>query len=193
VGLATSGGGEFRDRTSDIYAYVAWSSYGIYSNGTIRGSNISSAQPHPTDTSKTIVYGALEGGEAGTYYRGTAQLEKGMARVDLPEHFRLVTEEEGLTVQVTPRGDCNGLYVAEVTTTTIVVMELQGGTSDARFDFFINGIRAGYQDFQVVVDTEELGLDTLDQPPEPLPPPDEPQPAEPPEDTSQPERGGTNE
>ena len=66
-----------------------------------------------------------------------------------------VAEEEGLTVQVTPRADCNGLYVAEVSTRHIVVKELQGGTSDARFDFFINGVRAGYQDFQVFGDASE--------------------------------------
>jgi hypothetical protein len=97
-----------------------------------------------------VVYASLEGGEAGTYYRGTAQLSGGTATIELPEHFGLVTEEEGLTVQVTSREDCNGLYVAEVTTRTIVVRELMGGTSDARFDFLINGVRAGYADHEVV-------------------------------------------
>jgi hypothetical protein len=171
VGYGDIAGGVFEDNTSGTYADIAYGSYGIYSNGTIRGSNISSAQPHPKEADKTIVYGVLEGGEAGTYYRGTAQLAGGSARVELPVHFSLVTEEEGLTVQVTPREDCNGLYVAEVTTTYIVVRELQGGASNARFDFFINGVRSGYADFQVEVDTSELGLDTAS------PPPDEPQSA----------------
>jgi hypothetical protein len=138
-------GGYFRDSDSDTYTYVAYGSYGVYSNGT---KNF--VQEHPSDPSKAIVYASLEGGEAGTYYRGTAQLQGGTARVELPEHFSLVTEEEGLTVQVTPRADCNGLYVAEVTTTTIVVKELQGGTSDAPFDFLINGVRAGYADYQAM-------------------------------------------
>jgi len=66
-----------------------------------------------------------------------------------------------------------------VTTTTIVVRELQGGKSNARFDFFINGVRSGYQDFQVEVSTAELGLDALEHPPEPPRPPVEPQPPEP--------------
>ena len=70
--------------------------------------------------------------------------------VELPELFSLVTEEEGLTVQVTPRADCLGLFVAEVTTRHIVVKELQGGTSNAPFDFTINGVRAGYADYQVM-------------------------------------------
>ncbi|UCC65709.1 MAG: collagen-like protein [Anaerolineae bacterium] len=149
-------GGWFEDGTTDTYTRVAYSSYGIYSNGAIRGSNISTAQAHPTSANMMIVYGVLEGGEAGTYYRGSAQLQKGVARVELPEHFSLVTEAEGLTVQVTPRADCNGLYVAEVTTTYIVVRELQGGTSDAPFDFLINGIRAGYADYQVMHEAADL-------------------------------------
>jgi hypothetical protein len=181
IGIGDTEGGYFLDSTSGCQTYIARDNYGIWSNGTIRGSNISSAQPHPTDANKMIVYGVLEGGEAGTYYRGTAQLEGGTARVELSEHFSLVTEEEGLTVQVTPREDCNGLYVAEVTTTYVVVRELQGGTGHARFDFFINGVRSGYEDFQVEVDTEEFRLDALDQPPEP------------PQGTGRPEGEGTNE
>jgi hypothetical protein len=70
----------------------------------------------------------------------------------------MVTEEEGLTAQVTPRADCRGLYVAELTTTSIVVKELQGGTSNARFDFFVNGIRSGYKDYKVLNSKSELGL-----------------------------------
>jgi hypothetical protein len=140
-----AGGAYLRDSNSGIYAYVASQSYGILSNGTK-----SFVQPNPTDPDQAIIYAALEGGEAGTYFRGSAQLVDGTAIIDLPEHFSLVTEEEGLTVQVTPRADCNGLYVAEVTTSRIVVKELRGGRSNARFDFFINGIRLGYQGFQVL-------------------------------------------
>jgi hypothetical protein len=165
-GSGYEAGGFFLDRDSNTYAYIAYGTYGILTNGTK-----SFIQQDPTDASKSIIYAALEGGEAGTYYRGTAQLANGTARVTLPEHFSLVTEKEGLTVQVTPRGDCNGLYVAEVTTTYIVVRELQGGKSNTRFDFLINGVRAGYAGFQVEVDNAELGLGGMhpaeSQPPQP--------------------------
>jgi hypothetical protein len=154
--LSTGTGGYFRDTGSNVFTIAADGPYGIRSSGIIRGSNITSVQPHPTDSEKTILYGVLEGGEAGTYYRGTARLKEGTAVVELPEHFSLGTEEEGLTVQVTPRENCSGLYVAEVSTKHIVVKELQDGTSNARFDFFINGVRAGYRDFQVFGDASEL-------------------------------------
>ncbi len=147
------------DATSGTYTLIASGSSGIFSNGTK-----SFVQEHPKDPSQAIVYAALEGGEAGTYYRGSAQLANGEAVIELPEHFSLVTEEEGLTVQVTPREDCNGLYVAQVTTTQIVVKELQGGTSNARFDFFINGVRAGFADFQVMNSAAELGLTEMREP-----------------------------
>ncbi len=157
-------GGYFRDPDNDTYTYVAYGNYGVYSN---RTKNF--VQEHPTDPSKAIVYASLEGGEAGTYYRGTAQLQEGTARVELPEHFSLVTEEEGLTVQVTPRADCKGLYVAEVTTTYIVVKELQGGTSDAPFDFLINGVRAGYADYQVIHEAADVIPDEVRDPQKGLP------------------------
>ena len=156
---ATGGtGAYFRDTGSGTYAYIAWGDYGIYSNGT---KNF--VQEHPTQPDQVIVYASLEGGEAGTYYRGTAQLTNGTATIELPEHFTLVTEEEGLTVQVTPRADCNGLYVAKVDTSSIVVMELQGGTSNARFDFLVNGIRSGYADYKAINSKSELGLDEMEE------------------------------
>lgn len=187
VAYSDSRPGYFYETTNNIYAHIAYRSggtnYGILSNGTK-----SFVQEHPTDPNQAIVYAALEGGEAGTYYRGSAQLQKGTAVIELPEHFSLVTEEEGLTVQVTPRQDCNGLYVAEVTTRRIVVRELQGGTSNARFDFFINGVRAGYKDFKVLNSASELGLAEVrkperERPPEavhePEPPEERPQDVQP--------------
>ncbi len=109
-------------------------------------------QDHPYDPKKEIVYVSLEGGEAGTYWRGTSQLQNGVAKVSLPEHFGLVTSEHGLTVQVTPRGDCNGLYVESSTPNEIVVKELMGGRSNVVFDYLVMGIRKGFESHQVIRD-----------------------------------------
>src|SRR5262249_18849741 len=83
-------------------------------------------QAHPTDPSREIVYVALEGGEAGTYVRGSGQLRSGKAVVALPEHFGLVTAVEGLTIQLTPRGEWLQLYVVKLDTAQCVVREAQG-------------------------------------------------------------------
>jgi predicted acyltransferase (DUF342 family) len=110
------------------------------------------AQPHPMDSTKVITYAALEGPEAGTYVRGTAQLVDGEVMIELPESFRLVTSEEGLTAQITPLEECNGLYVVEKTPERIVVKELMSGSSNARFDYLIQGVRKGYEDFEPIRD-----------------------------------------
>jgi hypothetical protein len=74
-------------------------------NGNLSAAGTKSfVQAHPADPRKEIVYVALEGGEAGTYARGTGQLEGGKAVLAPPEDFGLVTAPGGLTVQLTPRG-----------------------------------------------------------------------------------------
>lgn len=105
-------------------------------------------QDHPTDPTKQIVYTALEGGEAGTYTCGTALLQSGKALIELPEHFSLVTEQAGLTIQLTPRDQWLQLYVVELDPRQSVVREAQGKSGE--FDYLIHGRRKGYQHLQVI-------------------------------------------
>lgn len=109
-------------------------------------------EEHPQDSTKEIVYACLEGPEAGTYIRGTAQLVNGEAVVNLPEHFSLVTSDEGLTVQLTPVGEWLQLYVVEKGTEQIVVREANG--KNGEFDYLVQGVRKGYEDYQVIRDNE---------------------------------------
>lgn len=106
--------------------------------------------PHPRDASKQIAYICLEGGESGVYVRGSGRLEGGAATVILPEHFALVTAAEGITVQVTPQGDCRGLFVAEKTSSRLVIKESQGGTSNVAFDYLVMGVRRGFEGHQPI-------------------------------------------
>lgn len=105
-------------------------------------------QDHPTDPTKEIVYVTLEGGEAGTYIRGTGTLINGKAVIEVPEHFSLVTSEEGLTIQLTPRGEWLQLYVVELNTRQSVVREAQGKSGG--FDYLIQGVRKGYEHYQAI-------------------------------------------
>ena len=97
---------------------------------------------------RAIYYAALEGPEAGTYCRGTAKTVNGEALIDIPAHFAKVTEVEGLTVQITPRGGWFHLYTEEVTPGRLVVRDADGGDT-IEFDYFVQGIRRGYLDYQV--------------------------------------------
>jgi hypothetical protein len=105
-------------------------------------------QPHPTDPSKAIRFVCLEGNESGTYFRGTGTLVNGRAVIQVPEEFRLTTEEAGLTVQVTPIGAIAALAVESKNLQEIVVI----GSRNVAFDYFVNGVRKGFAGYQTLVD-----------------------------------------
>jgi len=111
---------------------------------------------HPDDPKKEIVYSCLEGGEAGVYIRGEARLINGKATVKLAEHFSFVALDKALMVNVTPAGDCSGLYVESVTNKELKVRELSNGTSNIEFYYVVYGFRKGYDDFQVIRDKENV-------------------------------------
>lgn len=128
---------------------------GVSGNLVVTGTK-SFAQPHPDDPAKAIVYVCLEGGEAGTYCRGTAQLETGACAVELPEHFRIVTAAAGITVQVTPAGPCNGIFVESFDNARFAVRELMGGASDATFHWVVQGVRKGHEGHAPVTDDSKI-------------------------------------
>ena len=130
----------------------------VYITGDIfKNGSVSFVEDYPGDNTKQIVYICLEGPEAGTYCRGKGQLINGVVTIQLTETFALVTSDTALiTVQVTPRGDCKGLYVVSSTPQEIVIKELQNGQSSVEFDYFVNGIRKGYENKPVIREKIEM-------------------------------------
>jgi hypothetical protein len=116
-------------------------------------------QPHPENPGLEIVYVCLEGGENGVYVRGSGQLSNGRAEIELPEHFALVAAEEGITAQVTPVEECRGLFVTDKSPGRIAVREMQGGTSDARFDYLVMGVRRGYEEHEPIRENKRVRPD----------------------------------
>ena len=145
-GFGTAGGGYFLDTDGGNYCYVA------YGTNKLLGTGVGSfVQNHPEDPGRVVVYSALEGDEVATYTRGTDRLVGGQATVQLGETFKWVTNPDiGLTAHITPRGDCNGMYIATLSTTEMLVKELAGGTSDASFDFIVYGLRIGFEEVSIV-------------------------------------------
>jgi len=78
-------------------------------------------QHYPNDANKEIVYTSLEGPEVGTYVRGTAELINGQAEIVLPEHFGLITSQDGCTVQLTPLGEWLQLFVVEKSVNSLLI------------------------------------------------------------------------
>jgi hypothetical protein len=111
---------------------------GVFDGGiTVTNGSKSFVEPHPTDPTKEIRYVCLEGPESGTYFRGTGHIVNGLARIEVPEHFRIVSRVDGLTVQLTPIGDMAVLAVISRSLEGIVVR----GSKDVEFDYMVNGVR----------------------------------------------------
>jgi len=136
-------------RTVAILGYS--STVGLYANGdlSVTGSK-SFIEPHPTDASKIIRYFSLEGNESGTYFRGRGKFQNGLARIPVPEDFRIVTDPEGLTVQVTPIGAMATVAVMKMDLQEIVVQS----SRDVEFSYTVNGIRQAYKDAGPIAENE---------------------------------------
>lgn len=102
--------------------------------------------PHPTDPMKEVRMVCLEGDESGTYFRGTAHTVDGTAVIDVPEVFRLVSSSERMTVQTTAVGAPAMLWVESQDLDRVVVRS----DVDVEFHYFVNGVRRGYEDMQLI-------------------------------------------
>ncbi len=117
--------------------------WGVFAGGNIGATGTKSfLDPHPTDPNLVIAYVSLEGPEAGTYFRGRGRIQNGIARIAVPEHFRLVTDPEGLTVQITPIGPMASFSVVKYDLNEIVVQS----SRNVEFFYMVNGVRAAFKD-----------------------------------------------
>jgi hypothetical protein len=125
--------------------------WGVFSGTTIGAVGTKHfLEPHPSDPKLVISYISLEGPEAGTYFRGRAKFQNGMARISVPEHFRFVTDPEGLTVQITPIGAMASFAVMKMDLNEIVVQ----ASRNVEFSYLVQGVRATYKDTVTVQRTD---------------------------------------
>jgi hypothetical protein len=129
------------------------STYGVYRFGDVGASgNKSFIEPHPSDPTKVIRYIALEGNEAGTYFRGRGRFVGREAVIDVPEDFRIVTDAEGLSIQVTPIGDLASVAVVSISLDEIVLKS----SRDVEFFYTVNGLRKAYKELQPIMDNDKF-------------------------------------
>lgn len=67
--------------------------------------------PHPTKEGKSLVHGSLEGPENGVYIRG--RLQNGNV-IELPEYWTKLVDPDSISVQLTPAGKFQKLYVEDI-------------------------------------------------------------------------------
>src|SRR5215831_18281615 len=106
--------------------------------------------PHPTDASRVIKYVAIEGPTPDTYFRGTGRIVGGRAVITVPEDFRMVTDEQGLTVQLTPVGALATLAVESQDLKQIRIL----GSRDVTFHYLVQGMRAGFEGWQPIQESD---------------------------------------
>jgi hypothetical protein len=165
-GLGTGVQGELRASggtllAAGLIAVDGMTKYGVFYVGGLGGSGTKSfLEPHPTDPSKEIRFFSLEGNEAGTYFRGRGHFQNGIAQVDLPEDFRMVTSPEGLSIQVTPIGQMATVAVESIGLERIVIR----ASRDVEFFYTVNGVRRAYRDAPTIVANDHFQPESPDAP-----------------------------
>ena len=115
---------------------------------TVKGAILSVAE---LGGERKVGLAGLESPERWVEDFGAATLQNGTDHVNLDPTFTQIANT-GLEYHVflTPRGDCNGLYVAEQTPTGFEVRELNGGASAVRFTYRVVARRRGHEQPRLV-------------------------------------------
>lgn len=86
-------------------------------------------------------------------------LVNGHGRIHLPEHFTALADEEGMTVQLTPKSiKSRGLAVISQSLQGIEIGELMDGQGSNEFHWEVKFVRAKYKDFKVLRAWDDLLL-----------------------------------
>jgi len=98
--------------------------------------------PHPTKEGFRLRYGVLEGPEHGIYVRGIATSNQ----ILLPEYWSGLVHEGSITVQLTPIGKTNDVYVSEVSISKVI---LKSESGEINHYFFIQAERKDVERFEI--------------------------------------------
>ncbi len=105
--------------------------------------------------SREVALYAVEAPENWFEDYGSGQLSSGSARIDLePTFTQTVNTDLDYHVFLTPRGECEGLYVADLTPSGFEVRELHHGSSSVAFDYRIIAKRRNYETVRLADLTE---------------------------------------
>ena len=132
-----------RSGSIEILGHVTQSG-NISISGILEASQKSFVIPHPTKQGKKLVYGVLEGPEHAVYVRGKVDTNC----IDLPEEWIGLVDEDSITVQLTPIGKHQNLYVEEIGNTKILIKNSNLLTKSINAFYFVQGTRKDIQPLQ---------------------------------------------
>jgi hypothetical protein len=93
--------------------------YKLEVNGSFAATTKSFVIPHPTKPGMNLRYGSLEGPENGVYVRG--RLRAGEKIIQLPDYWEGLVDQDTYTVNLTPVGKHQELYVDYIASDYIIV------------------------------------------------------------------------
>jgi len=111
----------------------------------------------PVDNARMVALYAVEAPDNWFEDYGGGKLENGTARITLePTFAQTVNTNMTYRVFLTPKGDCQGLYVSNESRQGFEVHELRGGQSNVEFDYRIIARRKGYENIRLADQTESM-------------------------------------
>jgi len=115
-------------------------------NGSFAATTKSFVIPHPTKRDKKLQYGSLEGPENGVYVRGRLS---GTNVIELPDYWVKLVDLDSVTVQLTPTGRHQPLFVLSVDNNKVYI----ANASDDYIDcyYFINAERIDVAKLEVEI------------------------------------------
>jgi len=140
--------GQATDRGVGVYGASAapgWAGYfegNVYVTGRVVQAGAAASTATTTDGSTRTVY-SVDSAEPLVEDVGEGTLAKGRAAVALDAEFAAVADGGAYHVFLTPKGDCNGLYVASQTPAGFEVRELKGGAAALAFSYRVVAKRKG--------------------------------------------------
>ena len=135
----------FYDENGTLKAWVGVDGTGLAAKNFV--------MPHPENPDKQIWYNCLEGPEMAAYERGTATLQNGKVFVPYSSHYKYIINPTTATMVLTPlSANSKGLAVTKKAETGFWVEELAGGTGNYSFDWRVEGVRKGAENYKVIRD-----------------------------------------
>jgi len=109
--------------------------------------------PHPTKPNHRLSHACIEGPEIGVYYRGKL---KDKTVIELPEYWRGLVDAESITVNLTPHGCYQELFVKSIEWgTRVTIQNNSGGPIDC--SYVVYGKRKDVPDLEVEYEGNEIG------------------------------------
>ena len=108
---------------------------GVNITGQLSATTKSFLIDHPTKPGKKLRHGSLEGPENGVYIRGRGDNNI----ITLPEYWTELVDKDSITVQLTPIGKHQHIYVEKIDNNTVYIQsdESRKSTNDLNYYYLI--------------------------------------------------------